>query len=257
MKTIIIEDEYITAEELSYYLRKIDPGLEIIATLESVEESVTFLEKNGCPDLIFSDIQLADGLSFEIYEQVTISCPIIFCTAFEEYAIQAFNTNGIDYILKPFDEKAVQKSLEKYRNLTKIFGSSTNESLDTKIKRLLSEVKYLGKRTSMLVNHKGKYFPIAVEDIAYFFTENEIVWLYRKNGEKYVVDHTLDELEKMFESKDFYRANRQYILSRYAILEFEPYFNRKLAVKLTQHTPELITISKIKTTDFIRWVEMG
>jgi two-component system LytT family response regulator len=109
----------------------------------------------------------------------------------------------------------------------------------------------------MLVNHRGKYFPIALEDIASLFTENEIVWLYRKNGEKYVVDYTLDELEKMFEAKDFYRANRQYILSRQAIQEFEPYFNRKLAVKLTQQNPELITISKVKTPDFIRWIEMG
>jgi two-component SAPR family response regulator len=89
--------------------------------LESVEESVAFLQENGCPDLIFSDIQLADGLSFEIYEQVTITCPIIFCTAFEEYAIQACNTNGIEYILKPFDEKTIRKSLEKYRNFNKIF----------------------------------------------------------------------------------------------------------------------------------------
>ena len=257
MKVIIIEDEHITSEELAYYLKKVDTSIEIIETFESVEDSVDYIKNNGCPDLIFSDIQLADGLSFEIYEKVKITCPIIFCTAFEEYAIQAFNTNGIDYILKPFDQKAIERSLSKYKNLTQLFKENEQNSLDNKIKSLLSQVKTTGKRNSILVNYKGKYFPVSVSDIAYFFTEHEVVWLNKMTGEKYAINYVLDDLESMLDNSMFYRANRQYIINRQAIKEFEPYFNRKLAVKLSQETPQLITISKVKSSDFVRWVEVG
>ena len=121
MKAIIIEDEKRTAQDLQQILRDLMPDIEILSIIDSVEESIDYLADNGCPDLIFSDIQLADGLSFEIFQEVKITCPIIFCTAFDEYAIQAFNTNGIDYLLKPFDKKVIGRSLEKYKNLRGMF----------------------------------------------------------------------------------------------------------------------------------------
>jgi two-component system, LytTR family, response regulator LytT len=121
MKAIIIEDEKRTAQDLQQILGDLMPDIEILSIIDSVEESIDYLTEKGCPDLIFSDIQLADGLSFEIFQEVKITCPIIFCTAFDEYAIQAFNTNGIDYLLKPFDKKVIGRSLEKYNNLRGMF----------------------------------------------------------------------------------------------------------------------------------------
>ena len=140
MKAIIIEDEKRTAQDLQQILRDLMPDIEILSIIDSVEESIDYLTENGCPDLIFSDIQLADGLSFEIFQEVKITCPIIFCTAFDEYAIQAFNTNGIDYLLKPFDKKVIGRSLEKYKNLRGMFEkkAQSNLPISTKSKTLLT-----------------------------------------------------------------------------------------------------------------------
>jgi len=255
MKTVIVEDEHITAEELVYYLKKIDNQIEILATCESVEDAISYFEENGCPDLIFSDIQLADGLSFEIYEQVKITCPIIFCTAFDEYAMQAFNANGIDYILKPFDQKAIERSITKFHSLKDYFRKSAPDIHDDQIKNLLVQLRPKTKRSSILINYKGKFFPVPVSEISFFYTENEIVWLIKTNGDKFAVNYTLDDLEEFLDGEEFYRANRQYIINKTAVKEFEPYFNRKLAVKLYQDAPEVITVSKVKATEFMKWME--
>lgn len=262
MTVLILEDEPITAEELQHYLRNIEPNVQIVAVLETVEEAVEYLrEQPGLPrpgpDLIFSDIQLADGLSFEVFERVKVRCPVIFCTAFDEYAMQAFTTNGIDYVLKPFDRKAIAGSLSKFNNLQTHFQRNApiaQPDVNEPLQRLLSQLRP-AQRSTFLVNQKGKYYPVSVEDIAFFYTEHEVVWLHKSSGEKYAIDYKLDELETMLNPAQFYRANRQFIIRFEAVKEFEPYFNRKLLVRLQPATPEPLVISKAKATDFMRWLE--
>lgn len=292
MNVLILEDEQITAEELQHYLRQIVPGVQILAVLETVEEAVEYLSDQPDriatanrqpdrtrPDLIFSDIQLADGLSFEVFEQVSVRCPVIFCTAFDEYAMQAFTANGIAYVLKPFDRKAIAASLTRFESLQTHFQNRprlTGElpdaqpetqqlpdrtgapvrrpDLNEPLRRLINQFKP-AQRSSFLVNHKGKYFPVLVDDIAFFYTEHEIVWLQKSSGEKYPVEYTLDELENLLSTVQFYRANRQFIVRFEAVKELEPYFNRKLLVRLRLPTPEPLIISKAKAGDFMRWLE--
>lgn len=287
MNVLILEDEQITAEELQHYLREIVPGITILAVLETVEEAIEYLSGQSQPDatehspnrpgqtrpdLIFSDIQLADGLSFEVFGQVQVRCPVIFCTAFDEYAMQAFTANGIAYVLKPFDRKAIAASLARFDSLQTYFregprlGSEptdnqpalqtdrTQPDLNEPLRRLLSQFKP-AQRSSFLVNHKGKYFPVLIDDVAFFYTEHEIVWLQKSSGEKYPVEYTLDELENLLSAVQFYRANRQFIVRFEAVKELEPYFNRKLLVRLRLPTPEPLIISKAKATDFMRWLE--
>ena len=257
MTVLILEDEAITAEELRHYMCDIDPAIEVLAMLETIEDAVLFLNKHGSPDLIFSDIQLADGLSFSVFEQVAVHCPVIFCTAFDEYAMQAFANNGIDYVLKPFDRKAIAGSLSKFQTLQTAFQRSTIPALpilNEPIQRLIDQLRPT-RRSSFLVNHRGKYYPISVGEIAYFYYEQEIVWLYKSSGEKYAMSHTLEELETLLDPSLFYRANRQFMVRFNAIQEFEPYFNRKLTVKLQPASPEPVLISKAKAGDFMRWLE--
>ncbi len=257
MTVLILEDEAITAEELRYYVLDIDPGIKVLALLETIEDAVHYLTTHGSPDLIFSDIQLADGLSFEVFGQVPVRCPVIFCTAYDEYAMQAFAANGIDYILKPFDRKAIAASLSKFHALQTHFQGNTPASqptLNEPLQRLVEQLQP-ARRSSFLVNYKGKYYPVPVSEIAFFYSGNEIVWLHKLTGEKYALNHTLDQLETLLDPALFYRANRQFIIRFEAIREFEPYFNRKLAVRLQSVTPEPIIISKAKAGDFTRWLE--
>lgn len=257
MTVLILEDEAITAEELRHYVRDVDPTIEVLALLETIDDAVHFLTTHASPDLIFSDIQLADGLSFEVFERVPVRCPVIFCTAFDEYAMQAFSTNGIDYVLKPFDRKAIAASLSKFRTLQTAFQRSAPTlpaTINEPLQRLIEQLRPT-HRSSFLVNYKGKYYPVPVGEIAFFYTENEIVWLHKSSGEKYALDQTLDELETLLDPTQFYRANRQFIVRYDAIQEFEPYFNRKLAVKLHPTPPEPVIISKAKAGDFMRWLE--
>lgn len=262
MDILIIEDEFITAEELQYEIKTALPQANIVATLETVEDAILFLEKKGSPDLIFSDIQLADGLSFEIYEQIKITCPIIFCTAFDEYAIRAFQNNGIDYVLKPFDSKAIRASLAKFAQFQDYFYHKNTPSVNVfEMEKMSQQLAHLleqlrpSSRSSFLVHHRGKYFPIGVHEIAFFYTEHENIWLVKMNHEKFYVNYTLDELEKMLNPALFYRLNRQCIIHFQAIKEFEPHLNRKLSVKLKVPTAENFMVSKEKANHFIRWVE--
>jgi DNA-binding LytR/AlgR family response regulator len=198
------------------------------------------------------DIQLADGLSFEIFEKVKIDCPVIFLTAFDQYAIEAFKVNGIDYILKPFDKKTLTKALEKYRNLSSHFSVKT--VINNEIIELLKNSKQPAKST-YLVSSGEKYFPVSVSDIALFYIDNGVTYIHTFAGKKHSISQTLEEVEQNVDGKLFYRANRQNLVNFNAIREIEHYFNRKLALKLTVQFKNTIEISKTKATDFLDWME--
>lgn len=252
MKVLIIEDEQRTALNLQAILSDLDPGIDVLGIVDSVEGAIHYFQTHPSPELIFMDIQLADGQSFEIFQEVRIECPVVFCTAFDEYALQAFQVNGVDYILKPFDRESVGRALAKVKNLQNFFqqGPAGLEKLADLINKMKPTYK-----TSFLVGHRDKLLPIAASDIAYFYIEHEITFLNTYEGRRYVVNHTLDELEKSLDPRQFYRANRQFLVNYKAVSEVEHYFARKLLLKLNAVTKEPIVVSKAKASEFLSWME--
>jgi len=251
MNVLIIEDEARSARELTSIILAIDPQIKVLAVLVSVEQALLWFENNPQPDLIFSDIQLADGLSFAIYEQVKITCPIIFCTAFDEYLMTAFDTNAISYLLKPVNKTKVQKALDKLNTLQQAFKP---ELLPFPIEKLLSQVKQPYKST-LLINHREKIIPVQVKDVAYFCLDNTVVRICTIQNQQYFMTASMDELERTIDPGLFYRANRQYLINRHGVSNVERFFSRKLAIKMTMETPDAIIVSKTKAVEFLQWLE--
>ncbi len=251
MKILIAEDEPRTAIDLANTIKEVEPSAEIVKMTDSVEGTVAFLEKKPALDLAFFDIQLADGMSFDIFKETEVRCPVVFCTAFDGYAVQAFQTNGVAYILKPFDEKTVALAIKKVKSLA-AFYKNGNPELE-KLARAVGQLQS-SKKTSFLVSFQGKFFPVSVQDIAFFTVLGDNTWLYNYKGESYHLPHTLEELEAMLDEKQFYRANRQYLVNFDAVRHVEHDSARKLIVKLSLRTPDPVTVSKAKASDFLRWM---
>ncbi|HEY4789626.1 MAG TPA: LytTR family DNA-binding domain-containing protein, partial [Bacteroidales bacterium] len=216
MRIVIIEDEKITADELAATIQKLEPGCMIEAILDSVQTALTYFRVNEEPDLIFSDVQLGDGLSFEIFSTCKISAPVIFCTAYDEYALNAFKTNGIDYILKPSTSKTIANSLSKYQNLRKTFAGGEQQQYKAILDALL--LRETTQAASVLVSYKDKIVPIWIDEIAMFYLDNEVTHLLTFSTKIYTVNKNLEELEKTA-GKMFFRANRQCLVNRKSITE--------------------------------------
>lgn len=252
MEIIIIEDEALTAEDLAAILMKLPDGISVSKILSSVKESVEYLQAHAAPDLIFCDIQLGDGHSFEIFKRVNIQTPVIFCTAYNEYALEAFNNNGIAYVLKPFSKKTIKDALDKFNMLR---GKTQTHDVD--FEKILTTVQLQqtkNKPSSILVNWKDKILPIKIDDTALFCIEYRATKIITKNNQDYIISHNLDELEQMCGS-NFYRANRQYLINKSAIEEIQQFTARKLFVKLSVKGDFDITIAKAKVPEFLSWLK--
>jgi len=252
MKVLIIEDEIKTAKELKGLIEAIDNDIEVIGILQSVKSAVQWFEENPSPDLVFSDIQLGDGLCFDIYRDVQVNAPVIFCTAFDEYAIRAFETNGIAYLLKPIDETMLEQSLLKFQHLKSLFDTQKS-GYQQKIVKLVEQMDTKHKQ-SILVYFKEKIIPVRTADINFIYTSNGVVYIHTDHSQ-FTTQYNMEQLEAMLNPGQFYKANRQFIIRRDSIQEVEHYFNRRLFVKLICETPERIIVSKIKAGDFLQWVE--
>lgn len=249
MKIVIVEDEPAAASQLKFLLREIGVEDPVETVIESVEEGIKWFTSHPSPDLIFSDIQLADGISFDIYEQVHLKTPIIFTTAFDEYAIRAFKHNSVDYLLKPIDEDSLRFSIEKFQNQQLMQQERLNE--------LIQQQVFMPKayRKSFLVKFRDKLLPIKTEEFAYFFIDNGLVYGQLCDGRKLVIDFKLEDLEGQLDPAEFIRANRQYILSRESVVEIESHFNSRVNVKVQPVAGFPIIISKEKVTPFKKWLE--
>lgn len=252
MNIVIIEDEQLTINNLTKTIRKIDPAINIVTCLFSVEDAIAWFGKNQHPDLIFSDIQLGDGLSFDIFKKIEILSPVVFCTAYDEYAIDAFKNNGIDYVLKPFDSESIAHALKKYTNLASGFAQQQKQ-----MKSLISNFdnKPTQQKGSVLVYYKDKIVPVRLDDIALFYIENEMTHLITFDQKKYAIDRSLDEMEKTG-GGDFFRANRQYLIQKKAIKDVSQYFGRSLSVHLAFPYKEIIKINKTKVSQFLNWLSV-
>ncbi len=253
MKLVIIEDEKLTADDLAETILAECPDAEILAVLGSVKEALAWFASHSAPDLVFSDIQLGDGISFEIFHAITQRMPVIFCTAYDEYALNAFKANGIEYVLKPFTQKTIGAAIGKYKNLKQGFS---DQSFSYKDLLPLFEHKQGPVQGSVLVYQKDKILPVRLSDISVFFIENENTHLLTSDQKMYTVNKTLEELEKLC-GAGFYRANRQFLVNRTAVKDASQYFSRKLVVNLHVPFSENITISKEKTGEFLNWLAQG
>ncbi|RZJ91235.1 MAG: response regulator transcription factor [Chryseobacterium sp.] len=252
MRIVIIEDEKLMADYMAETIQSIEPKAIIVATLRSVKESVAYFKSKDAPDLIFSDIQLGDGLSFEIFSKVTVTAPIIFCTAFDSYAMDAFKTNGIDYIMKPFTDNKLKQSLQKYKSLKSILASQLSVQYEA-ILALFKE-RQPPRAETLLVYHLNRILPLKIDNVAVFYIENEIVSVLMISGDVYYPNKTLEELEKLCGS-NFFRANRQVLVNRQVVLSASRYFSRKMTLNLSVPFKDIITVSKERTSLLAKWLE--
>jgi two-component system LytT family response regulator len=225
----------------------------VLAVIETVKDAVRWIENNPSPDLAFFDIKLADGNSFEIFEKVDIEFPVIFTTAYNEYAIQAFKVNSIDYLLKPIQKEMLEFALDKYGKLYKKGSTLNPDTLSKLILELGLSTKKKNRKT-FLIHYRDRLLPVSVSDFAYFYIQNGIVNGITFKKEKYVIDQKLDHIEKQINPDDFFRVNRQNIVSRKAIQEAVLYFNGRLKLKVMPPPQEDILVSKAKATTFKNWL---
>lgn len=249
MKLIIVEDEKLAAERLKTLVKEYDPSIEVLACLESVEEAVQYLRHHAAPDLLLLDIHLSDGHSFEIFNQVNYKGPVIFTTAYDQYALEAFKMFSIDYILKPVTLEALATALNKFKNLSASFSAADYRQLMPQLTSRDYKKRFLGKVGQRL-------FFIDTADIAYFQADNKVVYLIDKEGNRYVVEHTMEKLMAMVNPSEFFRLNRRYIVRINAIQQVKPYFNGrlKLSVKGSQQPDEMV-ISRERVAEFKEWAE--
>jgi two-component system response regulator LytT len=246
MKVVIIEDEPLMAQNMACNLQQLDPGITIGAILPSVRQANSYFAGHEIPDLVFSDIQLGDGLSFEIFRSIKGHVPVVFCTAYDEYALDAFKANGIDYILKPFTNTCLYNTLQKYRHLQAQFFRQ-QQTYD-KLIELTSR-----KRNVLLVFQNERIIPLPVSEIALLYIKNKTTIALCFDQQAYMISQPLDELEDIC-GNSFYRANRQYLVNRKAIKEAYHYYARKLLVRLSVQFRDTIKVSKDKYSDFLQWL---
>ena len=259
MNILIIEDEGKAAARLAELLCLIDDSINIVGIIDSIENGVDWFNQNPIPELMFSDIELADGVSFELFKQIKLSCPIIFCTAYNQYMVEAFDTNAVSYLLKPITREAVERALEKYHAMQEVFSRSPGGAVvsPNSIEELLKLFGGAAKRykSTFIVNQGERIIPISVEDIAYIYATSGGMQITTVKNQNYSYSSTLDEVGELLDTNIFFRVNRQFIISRRSIHSVSRYFNRKLSVKLIQPTPEQILISRLKTKLFLLWME--
>ncbi|MEG1622249.1 MAG: LytTR family DNA-binding domain-containing protein [Alistipes sp.] len=255
MKVVIIEDETAAVVNLKAILREVAPTIEVLATLEGVQESVAWLTTHGEPDLFFMDIHLADGDSFRIFERIQLSAPVIFTTAYDQYALDAFKVSSIDYLLKPINAADVKRALDKLSRLTAPERNGYGERVRSMA--AASHRHVLTQQQAFLVRMRDKIIPLQREDIAFCYTLNEKVTAVDFSGQSYQLDKTLEILQATLPAEAFFRANRQFIVARKAVKEIVVWFGSRLSLRLTVDTPERIVISKTRVPEFKQWLTLS
>lgn len=249
MNVLIVEDESHTASLLREIIEQ-DEDFMVVQQLESVVETVEYLSKHQSKlDILFFDIQLADGQSFEIFKHIDVVVPVVFCTAFDEYTLAAIKNNGIDYILKPFKEEEIHGALQKYKRLVGSLQAKNRAPIALQMEPTKTY------QQNFVTQFRERSIVKRVEEVALFCIENESVFLYTLNGERLALFKKLEYIESVCDPKQFFRVNRQMLISRQAIVSFEPYFNRKVVVQLRFEMNERVVVSRLRVAAFKEWLE--
>ncbi len=249
-----MEDEPYARNEMKRLLARVPGTVNVLECTDSVEETVQWLSENPPPDLIFLDIQLSDGLSFEVFNQVEVNAPVIFTTAFDEYAIRAFKVNSIDYLLKPIKQEELVQAIKKYEKLSAKQGEAAGGIKLEQIEKLLDLHKPSYKsRFIAKVGDQIKH--IEIKDVAYFRAEDNEVMLVTHQNNRYIIDYSLDQLTGLLRPEDFFRANRSYIVTPGAIKKISKYFNSRLHLQLIPEADDTVLISRVKVPEFMQWMD--
>ena len=254
MNVLIVEDEELAVRKLTKLLEEINPELQIVGTTPSIQTTVAYLQSQPALDLIFMDIELADGQSFDIFQQVTVPTPVIFTTSYDEYAIKAFKVNSIDYLLKPIRRHDLVASLQKYNQLSRKPDVPTAPTIDALVQQLRQHIQPTEYRRRFLVRHLSQWLPIETKEIAFFHSEDGVTLFRTETGQKFSLDYTLDELETMLEPAVFFRANRQFLINVGSVQQIHPYFNNKLKLILRPSPSEDVLVSRERAADFKKWM---
>lgn len=248
MKVLIIEDETRAASQLQRLLKTCNFEYELLDVIDTVEETVLWFKNNTAPDLVFMDIQLADGLSFEVFQKIEVAAPIIFTTAFDQYAIQAFKVNSVDYLLKPIQKDDLNAALGKF------LKSNKPAAIDPAIlKQLLGSMQAPSKREGLLVKEGGGFVQIAISELQYCYSEDSITFGVTEN-KRFIIDETIDELFDSLDQAKFYRINRGQIVAKTSIHKIDPYFNHRVILSIANPRDLEFIVSRQKTSDFKKWM---
>lgn len=253
MQVLIIEDEQLAAERMVELLNLYDKTIEVAETFDSIKNSVQWLTNNPQPNLIFMDIQLADGLCFDIFEQVTLECPVIFTTAYEEYAIKAFKVNSVDYLLKPIDFSELKTSIEKFQKHFQVLNQASiiQSDLIQSVKKML-----LRPYKNRFVIKVGEHLKsVSTDEILYFFSLEKTTNIYTSNSKKFIVDYSLDHLTGLLDNEKFFRVSRKHIINRDAISDIIVYSKSRLKVKLINQGEDDLIVSRDKVNAFKKWLD--
>jgi two-component system LytT family response regulator len=257
MKVLLIEDEELTARKLQRLLADVEPAARVVGLAGSIEASVAWLQANPAPDLILMDIELADGQSFEIFNRTAVASPVIFTTAYDEYAIKAFKVHSIDYLLKPVKAEDLRRALTKLQELKGILHQET-DTLPPSLSRLLAQLApppaAAVYRDRFMIKQGQRLFSVPVEEVAYFFSRNKISFLKTHQGHEWMVEYTLDQLDKLLDPRRFFRLNRQVIAGLNAVDKVHLYFNNKLKIQLLPGFEEEVLVSREKAGEFKLWM---
>lgn len=249
MKILLIEDEKPAVKRLFSLIKDYFPNSEFITDLDTVKKTIQWLQSHENPDLMFCDIQLADGSSFEIFEQVSVKTPVIFTTAYDQYAIKAFKVNAVDYLLKPIDPEELKRAINKFNQ------HKLNQNLDLSLIQQLITKEKSSFKNRFLVKFGEKIQSISIQDVAFFYSEERVTFLQTHEGKKYVLDSTLEQVESQVDPTLFFRINRKYLCSYSSISDIFTYSNSRLKIKLINCEDQDILISRDKTSDFKSWLD--
>jgi DNA-binding LytR/AlgR family response regulator len=256
MKIFIVEDEELAVKKLKKTLQSVDEDAIVVGAADSIKSSVEWLQSNPAPDLILMDIELADGQSFEIFNQAKVKSPVIFITSYDEYALKAFKVNSIDYLLKPVQKEDLQAAIEKYRQLKTIYreNNSPQLSMDILVKELQQKLNIKEYRKRFLVKHGQKLVSIDTEEIAYFFSDGRLNFFKTNDNRKFVVDYTMDELGDMLDPDKYFRISRSYFISVNSVDQIHDYFGNRLLLHLKPASEKEALVSREKVSDFKDWL---
>jgi two-component system, LytTR family, response regulator LytT len=255
MNVLIVEDEELAVKKLKKLIAEADTTLKVVGVTASIEESVDWLGSHPAPDLIFMDIELADGQSFEIFEQVDVQSTVIFTTSYDEYALQAFKVNSIDYLLKPIQKEDLQRSLKKLRDLR---GNPQPATVPFSIEKLIKELQLQQQpsefRKRFLVRQGQRLLSIETSEIAFFYTDERFSFFRTYTNQKFLVDYTLDELSDNLDPQHFFRISRSVIVTHRAVEQIQPYFGNRLSLLLQPAFDKEAIVSREKVSDFKKWM---
>ncbi|MBC8046965.1 MAG: response regulator transcription factor [Fimbriimonadaceae bacterium] len=256
MNIFIVEDEELAVKKLLKTLLTIDPDIQIAGTADSISSSVEWLQGNPQPDLILMDIELCDGQSFEIFNLIEVKSPVIFTTSYDEYALKAFKVNSVDYLLKPIQKEDMEAALTKFRSLKKVYNKEEEGGLNMSslVKELQSKLQSKDYRKRFLVKHIQKLISIEVDDIAYFYSDDRLNFFKTHDNKKFIVDYTMDEIEKMISPDEYFRINRAFLVSPKSIDQISDYFGNRLILRLNPPVDKDALVSREKVTEFKNWM---